>query len=102
MSEEMEFSKNLLRGAHAIAEFIYGDKKYRRKVFHLASTSKMPTFKLGSMICARKSVLLKWIEEQEQRHNCNHRKQPENAAVDKVEPGYSLPPRECPGKTVQS
>ncbi len=69
MSEtETEFSKDLLRGAHAIAEFIYGDKQYRRKVFHLASTSKLPVFKLGSMICARKSVLLKWIEDQEERH----------------------------------
>jgi hypothetical protein len=67
MSEEMEFSKDLLRGAHAISEFIYGDKMHRRKVFHLASTSKLPVFKLGSMICARKSVLLRWIEDQEGR-----------------------------------
>jgi hypothetical protein len=34
-------------------------------VFHLASSSKMPVFRLGSMICARKSVLIKWITDQE-------------------------------------
>jgi hypothetical protein len=70
MSEtRAELSEDLLRGAYAIAEYIYGDKKYRRKVFHLASTSKLPVFKLGSMICARRSVLLKWIEDQEERHS---------------------------------
>jgi hypothetical protein len=45
----------------------------RRKVYHLVATSNLPVFKLGSMICARKSVLLKWVEEQEGRHandNC--------------------------------
>jgi hypothetical protein len=62
------FADDLLRGADAIAEFLYGDKKFRRKVYHLASTTKLPVFKLGSMICARKSVLLKWIAAQEDRH----------------------------------
>jgi hypothetical protein len=68
MSEtEVEFSKDLLRGADAIAEFLFGDAKQRRKIYHLTETSNVPHFKLGSMICARKSVLLKWIEEQEGR-----------------------------------
>jgi hypothetical protein len=63
-----EFSKDLLRGAEAISEFLYGDSELRRKVYHLAATSNLPVFKLGSMICARKSVLLKWIGDQEERH----------------------------------
>ena len=80
MSEsETEFSKDLLRGADAIAEFLFGGtdlgkKDQRRKVYHLAATSNLPHFKLGSMICARKSVLLQWIRDQEERHAGEGRK----------------------------
>jgi hypothetical protein len=65
---ETEFSRDMLRGADAIADFLYGDSALRRKVYHLVATSHLPVFKLGSMICARKSVLLKWVEDQEERH----------------------------------
>lgn len=69
MSEQgPEFAQDLLRGAEEVAEFLYGSRALRRKVYHLASTSNMPVFKLGSMICARKSVLLAWVEAQERRH----------------------------------
>ena len=62
-----QFAEDLLRGASAISEFIFGDGGQRRKIFHLAANSQLPTFKLGSMICARKSVLLDWIRKQERR-----------------------------------
>jgi hypothetical protein len=68
-----EFADDLLRGAEEIAEFLFGDRKQRRKVYHLVATSNLPVFKLGSMICARKSVLLKWVESQESRHSCENR-----------------------------
>jgi hypothetical protein len=58
----------MLRGADQIADFFYGDKTQRRKVYHLVATSNLPVFKLGSMICARKSILLRWIAEQEGHH----------------------------------
>ena len=58
---------DLLRGAEAIADFIYGDATQRRKVYHLAETSRLPIFRLGSVLCARRTVLLHWINEQEQR-----------------------------------
>ncbi len=74
MTEQAEFANDLLRGASEIADFLLGDKSLRRQVYHLAATSTLPTFKLGSMICARKSVLLKWIEEQEGRHANDNRK----------------------------
>jgi hypothetical protein len=61
----LEFSSDLLRGADDIAEFLFGDGKQRRRVYHLVATSNLPVFKLGSMICARKSVLLKWVGDQE-------------------------------------
>jgi hypothetical protein len=59
---------DMLRGADAIAEFVYGDPGQRRKVYHLAETSRLPIFRLGSVLCARKSVLLQWIGEQEERN----------------------------------
>jgi hypothetical protein len=68
-----EFAKDMLRGADEIAAHLFGDSALRRKVYHLVATSNLPVFKLGSMICARKSVLLKWVAEQEARHTANSR-----------------------------
>ena len=73
-----EFAKDMLRGADEIAQFLFGAETQRRKVYHLVATSNLPVFKLGSMICARKSVLLKWVEEQEGRHANDNRNPAEN------------------------
>ncbi len=64
---EPPFADDLLRGAEEVALFLFGSTQMRRKVYHLAGTSNLPLFRLGSMICARKSVLLEWISEQENR-----------------------------------
>ena len=61
-------SADLLRGADAIAEYIFGDRKHRRKVYHLAETTKLPVFRLGALLCARRRVLEEWISEQERRN----------------------------------
>ena len=58
-------SDDLLLGAGAIAEFMFGDNRKRRQVYHLAQTNKLPVFKLGATICARRSTLVAWIEAQE-------------------------------------
>ena len=62
-----DLAGDLLRGAEAIAEFLFGSRTERRKVYHLAEKSRLPVFRLGSVLCARKSVLLQWIGEQEKR-----------------------------------
>jgi len=62
-----ELSTDLLRGAGCIAAFLFGSDTERRKVYHLAATSRLPVFKLGSVLCARRSVLLEWIGRQERR-----------------------------------
>jgi hypothetical protein len=80
MTEQADFANDLLRGAEEIAEFLFGDQKLRRQVYHLAATSTLPTFKLGSMICLRKSVVLAWIELQEGRHANDNRKLSAKAA----------------------
>jgi len=60
---------DLLRGADEIAKFMFGDVKHRRKVYYLTGDAKkgLPYFKIGSLICARKSTLLNWVSEQEGR-----------------------------------
>jgi len=67
LREPDNLAGDLLRGAKTIADFLYGDATKRRKIYHLAETSRLPIFRLGSVLCARRSVLLKWIAEQEQR-----------------------------------
>jgi hypothetical protein len=58
---------DLLRGAEAIAEFLFGDRRERRKVYYLTSEGRvqLPHFRLGTIICARKSTLVRWIEAAE-------------------------------------
>lgn len=62
-----ELADDLLRGADEIATFIFGERGSRRKVYYLAETSHLPVFRLGAVLCARKSVLLRWISGQESR-----------------------------------
>lgn len=59
--------RDLLKGAAAIAEFVLGDREQRRTIYHLAETGRLPTFKMGSTLYARRSTLLLWIRAQEDR-----------------------------------
>lgn len=68
------FSQDLLRGAAEIADFLFGSRDQRRRVYHLAATSNLTIFfKLGSILCARRSTLKRWITEQESRRKDNNR-----------------------------
>ena len=62
-----DLAADLLHGAEAIAIFVFGNIRHRRKVYYYASDAKLrlPTFRIGNVICARKSKLLEWIEMQE-------------------------------------
>ena len=72
MSEtDPEFADDFLRSAEEIGLFMFGsrDFRFRRKVYHLAATSNLPVFKIGSMIWARKTALIKFIKDQEERRS---------------------------------
>lgn len=58
---------DILKGAAAIAEYLFGTRARRREVYYLAEREQLPVFKLGAMICARRSTLETWIAVQEQR-----------------------------------
>jgi predicted kinase len=62
-----KLAEDLLEGAEGITNYLYGDPDKRRKIHHLAETSRFPIFRLGSVLCARKSTINEWIEEQERR-----------------------------------
>jgi hypothetical protein len=65
VSSTSPLAEELLRGAGAIAVFVYGDFGERRKVYNLVEQQSLPVFRLGRTICARKSTLRAWVVEQE-------------------------------------
>ena len=78
---QQPLADDLLRGAEAIAEFLFGERKSRRKVYYLAQYTRLPVFRLGSQLCARRSVLLNWIAAQESRGQTGSDGQPGGAAL---------------------
>jgi hypothetical protein len=60
-----QLAGDILKGADAIAHFLFGSREYRRKIYYLAERTKIPIFRLGSVLCARKSILMNYILEQE-------------------------------------
>lgn len=64
MNDNNPLAADILQGASAIAAWT-GFKP--RTVYHLAATGALPTFKVGDLVCARKSTLGAWIAMQEQQ-----------------------------------
>jgi hypothetical protein len=58
---------DILVGAAEISEWLLGSREERRRIYNLAETSehRLPTFKIGGTLCARKSTILSWIAAQE-------------------------------------
>jgi hypothetical protein len=67
---------DILYGADQIAQFLFGERKYRRRIYNLVEKSAhnlapgklFPHFRIGASICARKSTLRDWIAAQEERN----------------------------------
>jgi excisionase family DNA binding protein len=53
---------DLLSGAEAIAAYVGVTP---RRIYHLAETGRLPVFRIGSTLCARRSTLRRWIEDME-------------------------------------
>ena len=60
-------SNDLLYGAEAIAEYIFGRREDRRKIYYLFGHTRIPIFRIGSVLCGRRSTLSRWISGQESR-----------------------------------
>ncbi|GLR86517.1 DNA-binding protein [Bradyrhizobium iriomotense] len=72
-NKQVHLADDILKGADAIADFLFHGtsddqrSRNRRKVYYLVESSRLPIFRLGSMLCARKSKLLDFIATQENR-----------------------------------
>ncbi len=64
-NEAYALADDMIIGADAIAWFLLKDRKKRRRIYYLAEKTKLPIFRFGSRIAARKSVLIAWIKSQE-------------------------------------
>ncbi|WP_316228178.1 MULTISPECIES: hypothetical protein [unclassified Bradyrhizobium] len=70
---QVHLADDILEGAEAIADFLFsGTSDYergrnRRKVYYLAENCQLPFFRIGAILCVRKSVLLDFIASQEIR-----------------------------------
>lgn len=58
-----EMSADIMLGASAIAAFM-GMRP--RQLYHAAEMGHLPTFRIGGILCARRSTLNRWITELEQ------------------------------------
>jgi hypothetical protein len=67
MNTRADLADDMLRGADEIARFLFGEQASRRKVYYLAECTRIPIFRIGAVLCARRSVLLHWIAQQEAR-----------------------------------
>lgn len=56
------FASDLLTGADQIAAFMGWS---RRQIYHAVAKKSIPSFKVGDMVCARKSKIIAFIEAQE-------------------------------------
>ena len=64
---EAALASDILRGAPAIAEELFGSAADRWKVYNLVKHNRLPIFRMGSVVCARRSSLRDWIAEQERQ-----------------------------------
>lgn len=62
---EPALADDMLEGARAIAEFIYGTGANPRKAYRAIEVGRLPIFRIWNRLCARKSAILDWIKRQE-------------------------------------
>ncbi len=62
MNKLTPLAEDLLHGADAIAEYIWGTGADPQRVYALRRKKGAPIFSLGNQLCARRSSLLTWIE----------------------------------------
>jgi hypothetical protein len=62
LEAEYSLADDLLKGATAIATFT---GLSRRQIYHAVDSDRLPVFRIGAIILARKSTLFAWVREQE-------------------------------------
>lgn len=67
MTTSAELADDLLIGAPAIAAHLYGDAAHYRRIYALKKSNRLPVFRMGRDLVARRSTLALWIRRQEER-----------------------------------
>lgn len=62
---DKDLKDDLIVGATALAEYIFGDPKQRRRIYYLAEIGALPLFNIGASLAGRKSTLAHHIEKKE-------------------------------------
>lgn len=57
ISTQVPFHEDLLDGADEIAEFVFGDRNQRRRVYYLADRGLIPVTRKGRLISSTKSAI---------------------------------------------
>jgi hypothetical protein len=70
----LSLAEDLLMGAAAISMFMFGTPDDRRKVYWMAESGQLPVFRLGAVLCARRSSILRVLELHEQSATAPARK----------------------------
>jgi hypothetical protein len=65
MSTDYDLSSDVVWGAEAIGEFL---GMTRRQVYHAAYQEHLPIFRIGSTLACRKSTLMAFITEREEKN----------------------------------
>jgi hypothetical protein len=60
-----QLAGDIIFGAEAIASSLGVS---RRRVYYLVSRSLIPVFRIGHVVCARRSTLSRWLDELEGEH----------------------------------
>jgi len=63
--ETTSLADDLLVGAEAISIHMFGNEDKARHIYHLNEKNYIPSFKMGNLVCLRKSTLEKWMRMQE-------------------------------------
>lgn len=53
---------DVIQGAEAVAEYL---GLSRRQIYHAVEHGYLPVFRIGGIICARRSTLCRWMEDLE-------------------------------------
>jgi hypothetical protein len=61
--ETADVPPDLLVGAESIAEYVFGDKGEKFRVYH--NPGSLPVFRIGALLCARKATINQWLADRE-------------------------------------
>jgi hypothetical protein len=63
--KDTDLGDDLISGAEAIAIFIWGHRKFKRRVYYFADRGELPIFRVGARFHARRSTLRAFIAKRE-------------------------------------